>query len=175
MKTFSLITLLLFSVSSFAQDNNYQKKFNISVNPLGLAIGIGNIGLDYAITDQVTLGGNLSYANLDTGDIEASANGFGLKAQVFANGAFTNSWYASVFYSAASGDAEDTFDGDTASIDISSMGLTGGYMWIWENFNIQFGGGFQSISVDASSNTGVDIDDIEGTGLALDFTLGWAF
>lgn len=172
----TIAMIMSFSYSASAAGNPDNQRFNVYINPIGVLLGVANVGLDFAVSNKLTLGASLSYLDQTDGDVEVEASGAGVRAQLFARDVFTNSWYGTLSYDYATGDGEDTFDGDTASIDLSVLGLKAGYMWRWTNFNIQLAGGIQNVSVDSESTSGnVDIDDLDGTGLALDFSLGLLF
>lgn len=146
---------------------------NIRVNPLGLLFGSFNVGADFAVSDQFTLGGGGSYSSLSSGSTKASAFGIEARAQYFFDKVFTDDWYLAPFFAYSSGTGEDGINSDI-DVTVTSFGAAIGYMWIWDNFNIQFGGGLQSLSIDADSNA-TNFTSLDGVLPYLEFTLGYAF
>lgn len=165
----------LHAFSIFYKSLLFRKKININLSPLGLVLGVTNIGFDYAVARKFTLGGSFTYISLDSGAIEASATGLEIKGQYFFTEAFTNSWYLLGMYAYTSGEATNNLTLDEANLDVTSLGALGGYMWMWTNFNIQLGLGVQSLSVEQTTSSNVDTSDFDGSFAYLDFRLGWAF
>ena len=169
---------------SWAQESESKKRFNIHTNPLTWVVGLYSIGADVAVADKLTLGGSYNVFNF-SGDefednIDASANGFGLRAQYFFNQAFADSWYLSGFYDSTKGEVDDTDTNQFADFKVNSTGVTAGYFWIWGNFNLQLGLGFQRNNVEVTDSTlspedQADIEDLDGTSVTGDLRIGFAF
>ena len=160
--------LLQIPATSFANHT-----MNVRVDPLSLLFGAANVGADFAVSDQWTLGGGVSYSSYKSGDTKASAFGVEGRAQFFFNQVFSDSWYLAPYFTYAQGTGESTTVSDV-TVSVTQIGAIIGYMWIWENFNIQLGGGFRHISIDADSNAST-FDDLSGVIPALEFNLGYAF
>ncbi len=172
--------LLLFVVVSFfsfgvmAQED-LKHDANIRLNPVGLLFGVANLGADFAVNENFTLGGNVSYWNLDVGSSEADVFGYGVRGQLFFDEVFTDSWYAAASVSLSQARARNTNSGNEASVDGFTISGIIGYMWIWDNFNMQLGGGVQIINLDETANSDIDFAGLGGTLPTIEYSLGWAF
>jgi hypothetical protein len=184
-KLFVVVLVLLSFVNlSLAQEGESKKRFNVHTNPLTWIVGLYSIGADVAITDNVTLGGSYNIFDF-SGDefeenIDASANGLGFRAQYFFNQAFTDSWYLTGFFDSTKGEVDDTSTNQFADFRVNSTGVTAGYFWIWNNFNIQLGLGFQQNNVKVTDSTlsaqdRADLEDLDGASITGDFRIGLAF
>lgn len=179
----ALITFIFVNLS-WAQEGESMKRFNIHTNPLTWIVGLYSIGADVAITERITIGGSYNIFDF-SGDefednIEASANGLGFRAQYFFNKAFADSWYLTGFYDSTKGEVDDTSTNDFADFKINALGVTAGYFWIWDNFNIQLGLGFQRNNVRVTNSTlspqdEADLEDLDGTRITGDLRIGFAF
>ncbi|MCB0379423.1 MAG: DUF3575 domain-containing protein [Bdellovibrionales bacterium] len=165
---------ILFGLCLPASAND--KFVNIRVNPIGVLAGVANLGADFALTDNFTLGVQGSYIKLSVTDTEATANSYGVAAQYFFTEAFADSWYLGASYEFLSSDAKNKTTNEQASLDGSIVGGVIGYMWMWTNFNIQLGLGFQALKIESPpAGSTINIDDLNLTLPRIDFSLGWAF
>lgn len=180
----AVFVCLSFVNLSWAQESESKKRFNIHTNPLTWIVGLYSLGADVAITDNLTLGGSYNIFDFSGNEfednIDATAKGFGLRVQYFFNQAFSNSWYLTGFYDSTDGEVDDTDSNQFADFSVNSAGITAGYFWIWGNFNLQVGLGFQQNNVKVTDSTlsaqdQADIEDLDGTNITGDLRIGFAF
>lgn len=152
------------------------KTVNVRVNPLGLLFGVTNAGIDVALTNHFTLGVEGQFFEIKSGSTEAQSSSYGARAQYFFTEALADSWYLAGFYNIVSAEAENTLTNESASVDGSVVGGVFGYMWMWSNFNIQLGFGYQSITIEESTTaSSIDFDALNTSLPVIEFNLGWAF
>lgn len=183
----SLLNLFLVNAVSAQEEAKSKKTFNIHTNPITWLIGIYSIGVDVAVNNKLTLGGSYNHVDfsamdLDENgqDIDANANGFGVRMQYFLNEAFHDGWYLTGFGDFGKGEVKNNDTSEFANLKSTSLGFTAGYFWIWENFNIQLGLGLQNSKINLtdsslSAQDREDIEDLEGVRPTGDFRLGLAF
>ncbi len=183
-KCMIVLTSLLIANLAVAQNSGNNKRLNIHTNPITWLLGVYSLGADLAVTRNLTLGG--SYNIIDLSDqefddnIDADAKGFSLRAQYFMSEVFNDGWYFTGFGDFVKGDVKDTNTAEFADLKVNSLGLTVGYFWRWDNFNIQLGLGAQSTKIEVTNSTlsaqdRSDIEDLEGINPTGDFRIGLAF
>lgn len=187
LKKWMILTFLglVLMNNAYAQNEKSDTGVNIHVNPIMWLAGIYSIGLDVAVSSKVTLGGSYNHfkftsSDFNNDDIDAKANGFGLRVQYFLNEAFQDGWYFTGFGDFSKGDVEDTVTSEFAKFNVNSMGATVGYFWRWTNFNIQLGLGLQNSTISVRDSTlsaqdKKDLEDLEGINPTGDFRIGLAF
>ncbi len=180
-----LATLVLTSLASAKSGDN----FNVYINPLGLAVGSLNAGVDYVVAPQWTVGGYGSYINVKlpksgsmTEDLTINGYGLGVKGTWYHSGALTDSWYVSPFvqYQSIKAETANTAGKLSAEGDGTYLGATTGYGWYWENFNMAVGGGFMTPlaqgKVTVKDSTGGSPEEVNVySSLKLEFNIGWTF
>ncbi len=172
-----VLVLFCFSLNAAAE-------VNLRASPLAPLIGGVMLEADFKISDKWSLGPALTYISADRDGFETKAYSIGARGNYFFEGTFKQGWYLSpgVSYVAATVKDDDSTFGD---IEGKSSGLAinifGGYLWMWENFNIMLGAGpviytLGGITVENNSqNYKEDYEGYDGVDLGLDFTLGWKF
>ena len=181
-----LITTFVIAHTAWAGSED---KFNVYFNPLGLAIGSLNLGVDYAVAPDWSVGAYGSYINIKypksgsfTADTTVKGNGVGVKGTWYASGVYTTGWYVSpqMSYQTIKVEAKNTkgdLTGDGSGTYVSALG---GYGWFWDSFNMSLGAG---VSVPLGKGK-VEIKDSTGgspeettvySTLAAEFNLGWSF
>lgn len=192
MKRFVLVALatLMLSTTALADKTQYlsdQRKTNIRFGPIGLLFGYLNADVDFKVGKEWTLGPSVGYLNwnLSAGSTNYSVTAYSLGARAnwyWEGTAINDGWYLgpSINY------VNVKVDSNEYTATASGIGLTGivGYNWMWESFNIMLGGGLNVTTIPGevevtkkSTNTRekVSTGRAGGAGLALEFTLGWAF
>jgi hypothetical protein len=101
-----------------------------------------------------------------------------------ANGAFEDGFYIgpSLNYINVRVTNSDEYGNVSGSVSALEAECLFGYGWFWSNFNIMLGGGLSTIlgspSVTVTDETGAktEVGNLSHlTGLAIEFSLGWAF
>lgn len=158
------------------------KSWNVRTRPLSLALGMINAQVDYAISDNLTVGPDFTSWNLTIGDYDVSASGFGVGANYYFDNVFNDSWYVSGGYSSASATVKyksSLYGNLEASAQVAGVAIGGGYHWFWESFNLNLG-----LNTLLAATTKVELKDSTGTvrdtytypgGVGLDFAIGFAF
>lgn len=181
--------MLAYTSTSFAQKTQYasdSRKANFRFGPLGLLLGYLNADLDFKIGQEWTLGPSVGYLrwNLNSTGTNYSVTAYQVGARAnwyFEGTAINDGWYfgPSISYTSVKVDSNDY------EATATGIGFTGimGYNWMWENFNIMLGGGLAAattpgeVEVTRKSNNTKEKVSVgrSSAGLALEFTLGWAF
>lgn len=189
--TFLVVVGLMtaFASNALAAKTQYasdSRKMNFRFSPLGLLFGYLNADLDFKVGQEWTLGPSLGYLswNLDSlgTNYNVTAYQIGARANWYFDGtAINDGWYfgPSINFVSVKVDSNDY------SASTTGIGLTGivGYNWMWESFNIMLGGGLSGATTPGevevtrkSTNTKEKVSvGRSSAGLALEFTLGWAF
>jgi hypothetical protein len=208
----SLLTVGLFSVSALAQGSPSRKspapvaqepspifsevppaaspdRFNAVVNPFALLVGRAAVGLDFALTPQITVGPRLQYWNLslsattDFEEFKIREIGLGARANYHPGQALQTGFYAggALGYTARAVDTRGKGSGQTITGDGAGMYLEalGGYQWFWEQFNVAAGAGFQlplgSSKIKITDGSKTEEVALISSGLTLEFNIGFAF
>lgn len=181
-RKFLILFFYLFTFSAqsvFAQDTTAQSRFNINMSPVGFILGLYNLGVDVAVTPNITIGASGLLASFDSTEAEIDGSGFGVRSTYFFNQVFQDSWYATFDLATLGIDGEDKDTLETASLDAISTSLKLGYFWRWTNFNIQLGFGITNVSMDIEASTSAnlkeDLENLDGISPAVDFLIGFAF
>ena len=193
-KSFPQITLAAFVfVSALVSATPAQAtELNIRFAPLSLLIGWLNVDLDVRVSDQWTLGPTIGLWRTDVEDTyfvgnkyQMKRNAIGARANWSQSGSFKTGFYASPIVQFVRAEVSGT--GKTSGNDItasaSGITLTGlaGYQWFWDAFNLSVGGGLivgaqsSDVSVQDGASSYKVASSGRGTGIALDFMLGWTF
>lgn len=194
MKTFgkllaiAMIAIASLSTTAFAQEGGGSGgDKNIRFGPLGLAVGVVNVQMDFKLNNEWTLGPSVAFVNWEdddsvyTNDIEISGYSFGARANWFNNGVFTDGFYIgpALHYTSIEAKVNDggtEFKADGSVLVASSIF---GYGWFWESFNILLGGGIAIPLGDKEvtiKENGVETESVRITSsFAAEFTLGWTF
>ncbi len=174
----AILSLFFASSLSMAQDAEVSR-VNINTSPIGFVLGLYNVGVDVAITSNISIGVNGLFANYDNDEVDIDATGIGIRSIYFFNQVFQDSWYGSLDIGTISVDGEDKDTLETASVDGITTAVKLGYFWRWTNFNIQLGLGVQNASLDIDSSTSTDLkndlEDLDGISPSVEFLIGFAF
>lgn len=161
------------------------KSVNIYINPLselaGAILGLWNIsgGVDFRIARSMTIGATGGVAGYSVGTISAFGYSVGPRLNFYLNGdAIGDSWYLSPMGTYNSATA--SLLGSSVSYNDFNVALLAGYHWVWNGgFNIRLGAGIQdTFSAPTTESVGgvtYSVPSSNGVGLALEFSLGWAF
>lgn len=167
-------TLVLNPATSEAQS------VNVRIDPLTMLVGVLNAEVDFKVSKAWTVGPTISYFRFNVGHSSVSASGLGVRGNYFFNGnVFTDSWYFGPFFKYATAEAEYKSTGSSAKASGTGLGALVGYHWSWTTFNMQLGGGIVNYSIPDAEITDngdrVEYGGISGTGVALEFSIGWKF
>lgn len=161
--------------------------FNARISPIYLLVGGVGLNFDYKINANWTVGPEVYYASyklkLSSTDLTVTGYGFGARANWFQNGVYTDGWFVAPMaaYSAAKASGTDV---NGVSVEATGsaflVGAVGGYGWFWDNFNIMLGGGLAlpigDSKVEAKDSNGNRAEGkVTGSGVLIDFTLGYTF
>ncbi len=170
-----------------------EKRFNLSFEPIVLLVGFINLDFDIKMSENWTLGPELSYwhVSLASGDpiytsaISLTAWAVGVRANYYPDGVYQDGWYVSPSFQYVSAKASTISSGQDLSASVSEFAFTlvGGYNWFWDSFNLKFGAGITAASapstIHVQSSNGTYSNDVSyspsSVGLALDFMTGWTF
>lgn len=190
----ALITSVLVStlLLAFSPVQASAAEMNIRFAPLSLLIGWLNVDLDVAVSDKWTVGPTLGIWRADVPDTyfvgdkyQLKRNAVGVRANWSQGGSFQTGFYVSPIVqfvrAEISGVSKSTGNDITASA--SGVTVTGiaGYQWFWDSFNLSLGGGLilgaqsSDVSVQDGPTSYKAASSGRGTGVALDFMLGWMF
>lgn len=193
MKKYLLVILLAaaqfcFFDTSFADDSlgketsSQDHLWNIRTQPLSLVLGIINAQVDYAISDNITIGPNFSSGSMSLLNYNVSVSGFGIEANYYFNQVFNDGWYLNGGYGSTSASVKynsSIFGDIEGKATAAGIVIGGGYHWFWENFNLNLG-----LTTLLSSTVKVELKDSTGTtqdsysytsGAGLAFAMGYAF
>ncbi len=175
----------LHSVNVFAASSS---SMNVRFNPIGLAIGVFNLNMDFVVAPEWTVGPEIGLVNRTYGkesalvdDIKVKGYSFGARANWHRNGVFSDGLYVGpalnyVSVTAESRDAAGKIEGSASAL--VATGLVG-YGWFWDSFNILLGGGLAvplgDAKVEVTDTAGNKTQSNISSGFALEFSLGWAF
>jgi len=165
--------------------------FNVHFGPITLLVGLFDVGIDFVVHDNWTVGPEFQYMHWKltssggfSGDYDVTAFSVGGRANWYSNGVFTDGLYVSpkLSFARAKVSTNDSL-GNSVDGEASSMFLSGlvGYAWFWDSFNIHLGGGLglpvgeSKVKVKSSSGTEQSVDFSRTGNLALEFNLGWTF
>lgn len=165
------------------------KTLAIGVNPLGFLVGIGNAYIDLAVSSKFTIGVEGQILEDDSSSIlsgiDQEGNAYGARLRYFFNSALDDSWVITAFGGMAKSDITitqtiPTVATDRYTADGSYLGAMIGYHWQWSYFFMHLGGGYVSYNLDMEAEGPTSIltlqeAPLDGGGLAIDFSLGFAF
>ncbi len=160
------------------------KKYDLRINPIAAPFGIIDAEANIKVHDNFTVAPMYTKWS-GAGLVDVDYTGYGVRVYWHPSGVFMDGFYVSPFYRNMSVTMTvDNSFGNTAegSFDMQRYGAIAGYLWQWDNFNLNFGVGYASTSSgdftarDSFGNeTTESTDDIPIGGLAMDFSLGFAF
>jgi hypothetical protein len=148
-------------------------------------LGIVTAELNYAVTDNLTVGAGVLSWNLDLNNDKIEAFGFHVRTDYYLEGAYQQGWYLAAELGTLNLTLTQTeLNGDvfTGEASASGISLGGGYHWQWDSFFQQLGILYTQYSFDdaitlkdQSGNT--QQEDVPGTfgGLGLEWNMGWKF
>jgi hypothetical protein len=195
MKKLILALILVSSMAStshagFDGAKDSSNTMNFRFGALGLLVGVLSVDLDFKMDQEWTLGPSLELVNMKVDrsagyndDFKVKGSNVGLRANWFKNGVFTDGLYVGPSLNYTSIKVTTT---DASNQEISASGSVliarclVGYGWFWESFNMMLGGGLAvglgDAKVEVKDSTGTNTKDVSiGSGLALEYTLGWTF
>jgi hypothetical protein len=201
MKLLSLIMLLMTSslyavtesqaLNTEMQSYPSNRRVNVSTNPLTTLYLLPNINVEFAVTDNITLGVSgmtggiwMHLLEKQNTDYEYSMYGYGASAKYYFNRALADSGYAKIAYDRLNVSGHSKIDNTGGTVGINAYKLGAGYMWMWSSFNIQLGGDLaltdgdgQIRSTDGSKVKDLDkvLDRAEAVAVGIDFSIGFAF
>src|SRR5262249_20509216 len=151
IKHLALIALLALPLANANAASGDAMNFRFS--PIGLIIGAINVGMDFQVNENWTVGPELTYWRFAVSstknatfneDFEITAFGGGTRANWFRNGVFTDGLYVGphLDYASVKVTGRDVYGADVeASWSGVIAGCLVGYGWYWDSFNIMLGGG----------------------------------
>ncbi len=160
--------LCLFVLALISAPHCLAASMNVTVNPLGLFVGSANVGVDFPVAPNITVGPSLSFAQYSTLTTEGTGFGIGAKSDIYLSGeVFADSWVVQPFAAFGQVSVND------ASSSGLSIGVLFGHSWFWPSgFNINAGLGAQYLSYDFEA---VGLGSVSGILPAANFALGYAF
>ncbi len=171
------------SILVLALSLNAAAEVNLRASPIAPLVGTVMLEADFKISDKWSLGPTVLYTSADRNGFDTEAYVIGARGNYYFAGTFVQGWYLSPGLKYVNINLKD----DTSSGEIEGeasgivLNLYGGYLWMWENFNIQLGAGpvintLGKITVENKSrNYQEDFDGYEGIDLGVEFTIGWKF
>lgn len=184
---FSRFAALAFVLASAA--SAHADQFNFRFSPLGLLVGTANLALDYKLSDQWSVGPQITYTDLKVGtfgslsDFSIRGTGFAVEGVYSFSASFQDGWYANASIGSNNVElkARNRSTGETLSANGSGMNLQagGGYKWFWQSFNMNLG-----LTLARSSVSEIEIRDSNGVvtesynprlGVGIDFRMGFTF
>lgn len=165
--------------------NKYHYDFprtNISVNPFGIVTGTYSVSGSYALTNNVAVRGNFSYAEED--DIKNSGYEVGAGAQIFFKKMYSG-FYLEPGLVRMHQDIK-SLDSDSKDWRYDAFGpqILVGYSWFWDSgFNVQLAAGagrnwMKSRDQDKTDSTTAAVNDDNSAGKVFGnsyLTVGYAF
>jgi outer membrane autotransporter protein len=195
MKKLLLALILISSIASTshagfdgAKDNSNTMNFRFGA--LGLLVGILDVNLDFKMNDEWTVGPTLALVNVSVDSpagfnddkIKIKGTYIGARANWFKNGVYTDGLYVGPSLNYQTLEATTT---GSANQEITAKGSAliasclVGYGWFWESFNMMLGGGLSlglgDSKIEVKDSLGNEKEVAIGTGLAMEYTLGWTF
>lgn len=179
----SVVLAVLICVSSVAARADESHNLNFRFSPILLLVGAIHGVVDYKVTNNVVVGGEIMTWNLSFSDYTFKASGFGASAKYYFDQAYVDGWYAGGRFVSSSFEAtakDSLGNKESASASGTSFGAIGGYHWFWDSFNLNLGATIVSssvTSVDVKDSNGVVVRKVDNPGASagLDFMLGFTF
>lgn len=174
MKNIIVTFLLIASSLAFAEENTKNINLKYGANSGGFGFGPA---VEYKASKNVTLGALYETISSDLGTVTARTSGFGINARYYFTEALTQDMYIHTSY--VMGTSEASNNVESVKVNASSLNLTFGKTWMWDNFNLDSSIGIRSMSI-GKIKTSSDVDtssleDLDGFGLSGSFTIGYAF
>ena len=194
MRKYLFLVMIFISQTFVHAESKSDVNVSIGTNPLLFLFGFSNLGLEAKLTENLTFSiGGLSYSDTNseteqTFDIQAWSWG----GYYYFDKAFTDSSYVGVVANSLTFEETDrdlvmdengffTREEKTykAKAEVKSLGIVGGYLWMFDNgFSFNLGGGVAPIVVvKHTKNERNEEADLVGldSPLLLGFTLGYTF
>ncbi len=164
---------------------------NFRFAPLSLLIGWLNLGLDFKVSEEWTVGPTVGVWRTSIEDtlfsdnkLNIERNAVGARAVWSQSGTYQTGLYFSPILQFVSAKVYGTSKASGNVVTATASGITvtgiGGYQWFWDSFNMALGAGLQ-VGAQASkvtiveAGTSRDVAAERSAGVALDFMLGWTF
>lgn len=144
-----LLTIAAVALTQIAHAGS-EDKTNVYFNPVGLALGTLNLGADFAIAPNWTVGAFAGYVNLNldksgslTEEVKIKGYTAGARGNWFMNGTFTDGLYVSpiAMYLNVKGETANNQGNLDADGNGTYIGGMVGYGWFWDSFNMMLGAG----------------------------------
>lgn len=179
LRLFLRSILLFITIFHSAAHADVNVRTNIFKDLLGI-----NANIDIPVSQKWTVGPGLSFYRFsDTG---FDVKGYEISARGnywFSGDVFSQGWYLGPTISLLNIKVEHesvfggTYEGEA---NVLSTTVFAGYQWMWESFNIMLGLGpsyYASNKITIKDNQGntKEFGGFSGSGLSLEFTLGWKF
>lgn len=182
----SVFLSMLMAVPSFAAGD---KSVNVWVNPLGLIIGWMSGGVDFKISDSLTIGPQGAYFSASssttvlsvTQEFKTKYTAIGAQARYYFSGnAISDGWMLTPFFQYVPLSYSITMAGVTQSTTATALqfGSLIGYNWVWDGgFNMAlglggaYGTGSKTVTVGGTTQNG----SASGLGASFEFAIGYAF
>jgi hypothetical protein len=174
MKILITFFLLIASQSVFSEDDTKNINLKYGANSGGFGFGPA---IEIKISKNITVGALYETISTSSGDVTGGTSGLGINARYYFTEALTQDIYIHTSYVTGTGDVSN--DVNYLEVDASSINFTFGKTWMWDNFNLDSSIGIRSMSVGKiKKSSGVDassLEDLDGLGLSVSFTVGYAF
>jgi len=159
---------------------------NLRISPAALALGAVNIEADIVLNRYYTIAPMYTLWNFESkSDFEADITAYGLRVDYHANRVFRQGLLYGMFVKRWDIDIQyvDNDKEVNSVVSVDTIGVTGGYRWMWRSFNVtaEFGyrlmvfNGFD-FKLESGDETKVNVTDISMMGgTVADVSVGWVF
>jgi hypothetical protein len=167
-------SILLAAAGSANAEND--KNFNVS---FGANDGFGfGPAVDYKVNKNWTVGLARESVSITSGSLTGTSSGTGVSVRYYMSEALAQGSYIKGGYMRGSASVIDATD--SVTLDISSLSLTYGKTWMWDNFNLDANIGLRTLSAsNIEATNGADSSELNstfsGVAPALGFSIGYAF
>ena len=167
-------TSILLAAGSANAEND--KNFNVSMGANG-GFGFGP-AVDYKVNKNWTVGLARESLSITSGSLTGTSSGTGVSVRYYMSEALAQGSYIKGGYMRGSVSVKDSTD--SASLDASSLSLTYGKTWMWDNFNLDANIGVAKLSAsNIKATSGYDSSqlssDFSTTAPVIGFSIGYAF
>lgn len=188
MRLLFLLLIFLMTVSASAAS---EKFMNVKFSALGSTIGLLDLDLDFAVSENWTLGPTLLSWRRETtdpnfyGPLSLTISGLGLRGTYFSDGRLKTGFYLSPIVEAISAEAKGvsligrSISGTTSGLVIEALA---GIHWFFGVFNLSLGGGAswtlgaERIHIEGGvTSQDVKVEDRQPVALAIELMVGAAF
>jgi len=112
-----------------------EKVVNVTINPVALLLKSPNIGVDAALSKQLTLGGSVFGADVKIGGLSISEIGFEVRSSYYPKAWNISGMFVQPFYRYGKGQFNEI------RFSASQIGGRWGYSWFFDSFNINLAAG----------------------------------